>query len=124
MQRLIANLLMYWMLLLVPGATALELARPQVLLPACCRIHGAHHCMATTRAEQRSCLARRSLPVCKPDARGDFAGAVSAGYAAGPGPHFAGGRNTLRGARRVVGVSRRSARIARSSFYLLTRTLR
>lgn len=48
MQRLIANLLMYWMLLLVPGATALDLARPQVLLPACCRIHGAHHCMATT----------------------------------------------------------------------------
>jgi hypothetical protein len=46
-QRLIANLLMYWMLLLVPGATALDLARPQVLLPACCRIHGAHHCMAT-----------------------------------------------------------------------------
>jgi hypothetical protein len=47
-QRLIANLLMYWMLLLVPGATALDLARPQVLLPACCRIHGAHRCMATT----------------------------------------------------------------------------
>jgi hypothetical protein len=46
MQRLIANLLMYWMLLLVPGATALELARPQLLLPACCRVHGAHHCMA------------------------------------------------------------------------------
>ena len=45
-QRLIANLLMYWMLLLVPGATALELARPQALLPACCRTHGAHHCMA------------------------------------------------------------------------------
>jgi hypothetical protein len=40
---------MYWMLLLVPGATALDLARPQMLLPACCRIHGAHHCMATTR---------------------------------------------------------------------------
>ena len=49
MQRLIANLLMYWMLLLVPGATALELAQPQVLLPACCRVHGAHHCMGTTR---------------------------------------------------------------------------
>jgi hypothetical protein len=47
-QRLIANLLTYWMLLLVPGATALDLARPQVLLPACCRVHGAHHCMATT----------------------------------------------------------------------------
>jgi hypothetical protein len=47
-QRLIANLLMYWTLLLVPGATALDLARPQMLLPACCRIHGAHHCMATT----------------------------------------------------------------------------
>lgn len=45
MQRLIANLLMYWMLLLVPGATALELAQPQVLLPACCRVHGKHHCM-------------------------------------------------------------------------------
>jgi hypothetical protein len=44
-QRLIANLLMYWMLLLVPGATALELAQPQVLLPACCRVHGAHHCI-------------------------------------------------------------------------------
>jgi hypothetical protein len=44
-QRLIANLLMYWMLLLVPGATALTLAQPQILLPACCRIHGAHHCM-------------------------------------------------------------------------------
>jgi hypothetical protein len=44
-QRLIANLLMYWMLLLVPGATALELAQPQLLLPACCRVHGAHHCM-------------------------------------------------------------------------------
>jgi hypothetical protein len=47
-QRLIANLLMYWTLLLVPGATALDLGRPQVLLPACCRIHGAHHCTATT----------------------------------------------------------------------------
>jgi hypothetical protein len=47
-QRLIANLLMYWMLLLVPGATALQLAQPQVLLPACCRVHGAHHCMAAT----------------------------------------------------------------------------
>ena len=46
MRRLIANLLMYWMLLLVPGATALELARPQLLLPACCRVHGSHHCMA------------------------------------------------------------------------------
>jgi hypothetical protein len=48
-QRLIANLLMYWMLLLVPGATALELAQPQVLLPACCRVHGAHHCMGIAR---------------------------------------------------------------------------
>ncbi|MGB9417158.1 MAG: hypothetical protein WCB58_12665 [Acidobacteriaceae bacterium] len=44
MQRLIANLLMCWMLLLVPGATALQLARPEILLPACCRTHGAHHC--------------------------------------------------------------------------------
>ena len=35
---------MCWMLLLVPGATALELAQPQMLLPACCRTHGAHHC--------------------------------------------------------------------------------
>jgi hypothetical protein len=43
-QRLIANLLMSWMLLLVPGATALQLAQPRVLLPACCRIHGVHHC--------------------------------------------------------------------------------
>jgi hypothetical protein len=43
-QRLIANLLMYWMLLLVPGATAVELGRPQMLLPACCRTHGIHHC--------------------------------------------------------------------------------
>jgi hypothetical protein len=42
---LIANLLTCWMLLLVPGATALDLARPQVLLPACCRTHGAHHCV-------------------------------------------------------------------------------
>jgi hypothetical protein len=49
-QRLIANLLMYWMLLLVPGATALEQVQPQVLLvPACCRVHGAHHCMGTSR---------------------------------------------------------------------------
>jgi hypothetical protein len=48
-QRLIANLLMSWMLLLIPGATALQLAQPQVLLPACCRAHGAHHCMGTTR---------------------------------------------------------------------------
>ena len=48
MQRLIANLLMYWMLLLVPGATALQLARPQILLPACCRTHGAHHCTMGT----------------------------------------------------------------------------
>jgi hypothetical protein len=48
MQRLIANLLVYWMLLLVPGATALDLAQSQVLLPACCRVHGAHHCMGTT----------------------------------------------------------------------------
>jgi hypothetical protein len=46
-QRLVANLLMYWMLLLVPGATALELAQPQVLLPACCRVHGKHHCMGS-----------------------------------------------------------------------------
>ncbi|HEX6771753.1 MAG TPA: hypothetical protein VF126_06990 [Acidobacteriaceae bacterium] len=44
-RRLIANLLTCWMLLLVPGATALELARPQLLLPACCRTHGAHHCV-------------------------------------------------------------------------------
>jgi hypothetical protein len=44
-QRLIANLLMYWMLLLVPGATALDLAKPQLLLPACCRVHGSHHCV-------------------------------------------------------------------------------
>jgi hypothetical protein len=51
-QRLIANLLMSWMLLLVPGATALELARPQALLPACCRTHGAHHCV--TAAVPRS----------------------------------------------------------------------
>jgi hypothetical protein len=43
-QRLIANLLMYWMLLLFPGATALQLAQPEILLPACCRTHGAHHC--------------------------------------------------------------------------------
>jgi hypothetical protein len=43
-QRLIANLLFYWMLLLVPGGTTLALAQPQVLLPACCRVHGAHHC--------------------------------------------------------------------------------
>lgn len=50
MQRLIANLLMYWMLLLVPGATALELVQPQVLLPACCRVHGVHHCMVHSRA--------------------------------------------------------------------------
>jgi hypothetical protein len=48
-QRLIANLLMSWMLLLVPGATALELARPQALLPACCRTHGVHHCMTAAR---------------------------------------------------------------------------
>jgi hypothetical protein len=44
-QRLIANVLMYWMMLLVPGATALDLGQPQVLLPACCRTHGEHHCM-------------------------------------------------------------------------------
>jgi hypothetical protein len=43
-QRWIANLLMCWMLLLLPGATALELVQPQMLLPACCRTHGAHHC--------------------------------------------------------------------------------
>jgi len=48
-QRLIAKLLMCWMLLLVPGATALDLVQPQVLLPACCRVHGVHHCMGTTR---------------------------------------------------------------------------
>jgi hypothetical protein len=47
-QRLIANLLMSWMLLLFPGATALQLAQPQVLLPACCRTHGAHHCILGT----------------------------------------------------------------------------
>jgi len=50
-QRLIANLLMSWMLLLIPGATALQLAQPQILLPACCRTHGAHHCMAATRQD-------------------------------------------------------------------------
>lgn len=49
MQRLIANLLMSWMLLLVPGATVLDLATPQVLLPACCRVHGAHRCMGTAQ---------------------------------------------------------------------------
>ena len=40
------------MLLLVPIATALELAQPQMLLPACCRTHGAHHCsmLAARRA--------------------------------------------------------------------------
>ena len=47
-RRLIANLLTCWMLLLVPGATALDLARPQMLLPACCRTHGAHHCIIGT----------------------------------------------------------------------------
>jgi hypothetical protein len=47
-QRWIANLLMCWMLLLLPGATALELAQPQMLLPACCRTHGAHHCSLVT----------------------------------------------------------------------------
>ena len=47
MQRLIANLLMCWMLLLVPGATALDLGQAQALLPTCCRAHGAHHCTAT-----------------------------------------------------------------------------
>ena len=39
---------MCWMLLLLPGATALELAQPQMLLPACCRTHGAHHCSLGT----------------------------------------------------------------------------
>jgi hypothetical protein len=49
-QRLIANLLMSWMLLLFPGATALQLAQPEILLPACCRTHGAHRCsMGTVR---------------------------------------------------------------------------
>jgi hypothetical protein len=49
-QRLIANLLVSWMLLLFPGATALQLTPSQVLLPACCRTHGAHHCsMGTAR---------------------------------------------------------------------------
>jgi hypothetical protein len=43
-QRLIANLLISWMMLLLPGATALQLTQPEILLPACCRIHGAHHC--------------------------------------------------------------------------------
>jgi hypothetical protein len=43
-QRLIAKLLTCWMLLLVPGATALELMQPQMLLPICCRTAGAHHC--------------------------------------------------------------------------------
>jgi hypothetical protein len=47
-QRWIANLLMCWMLLLLPGATALELAQPQMLLPACCRTHGSHHCSLGT----------------------------------------------------------------------------
>jgi hypothetical protein len=50
-QRLIANLLMYWMVLLVPGATALQVAQPQVLLPACCRTHGAHHCSMRAAAQ-------------------------------------------------------------------------
>lgn len=40
--------MMCWMLLLLPGATALELAQPQMLLPACCRTHGAHHCSLGT----------------------------------------------------------------------------
>src|ERR1700760_856538 len=32
------------MLVFLSGATALQLARPQVLFPSCCRTHGAHHC--------------------------------------------------------------------------------
>src|SRR3954463_1567544 len=42
---------MCWMLLLVPGATAIDLGQPKVLLPACCRVHGAHHCMGTAHQE-------------------------------------------------------------------------
>lgn len=44
MQRWVANLLMGWLLLLVPGSTALALSQPTQLSPACCRAHGAHHC--------------------------------------------------------------------------------
>lgn len=44
MQRWVANLLMGWLLFLVPGSTALAFAQPQQLLPVCCRTHGAHHC--------------------------------------------------------------------------------
>jgi hypothetical protein len=43
-QRLITNLLLGWLVLLMPGAAALDLGQPQQLLPACCRTHGAHHC--------------------------------------------------------------------------------
>ncbi|MGI8770306.1 MAG: hypothetical protein ACR2JE_02610 [Acidobacteriaceae bacterium] len=44
MRRLLAILTLCVTALLLPAATALSLAAPQSLLPACCRAHGAHHC--------------------------------------------------------------------------------
>ncbi len=115
---------MSWMLLLVPGATALELARPQVLLPACCRIHGAHHCMATARQSSGPAWRGQGCPFANLSHAAILLAPYLPAMHAGPWPHAAGDRDTLRGTRRVVGVPRRSARIARPSFLSLTRTLR
>ncbi len=65
------------MLLLLPGATALQLAQPQVLLPACCRTHGVHHCsVGVARQGGTPALARRGLPFREPFACSHSAGAV------------------------------------------------
>src|ERR1700760_4267868 len=45
MRRLVAILTLCVTALLLPAATAVSLAAPQAVLPACCRTHGAHHCV-------------------------------------------------------------------------------
>ncbi len=115
---------MYWMLLLVPGATALELARPQLLLPACCRVHGAHHCMAGPQSGNAPALARSGLPICQPVARRHSAGAVSAGDAARTCLCFADIEDVFCRACCVIGISCGTPGIPRASFLRLTFLLR
>jgi hypothetical protein len=45
MRRLVAILTLCVTVLLLPAATAVLLAAPQSVLPACCRTHGVHHCI-------------------------------------------------------------------------------
>jgi hypothetical protein len=49
MRRMLAILTLCVTALLLPAATAVSLAAPQTTLPACCRAHGAHHCLMASQ---------------------------------------------------------------------------